>query len=428
MEEWVILGQNFADIIQYTIWGLLTGGIYALIALGIVVINKASGVFNFAHGWMMFVGGMFFWQFFDNDMSPQITFALSGASALLIAGVIASMGISTIAAPQRVAPPAEFGVAQRISRGERLRRRVNDFLYRLWNKQRVTVVIGVGFIAWLVVGIVLTSDNEIIRGAMAAFILTIIIGLLIERFTIRPLLGQPILTAILMTLAITFILHGIALMIWGPTERPVAIFVEESTFIQVPKFDRETNQVVTIEQELPGKSLPDYTVDTTDLLGKEMRLQRYLVWGFGISIACFLGFVFLFRFTPIGLAMRATAENQVLAESLGLRVRLILAVAWALVTVMAGIAGILLGTGPGGLSMLVIPALALRVFPAVLLGGLDSVTGALAGGIIIGLVESLSTLFISTSVGQEAMPFVILMIVLMIRPNGLFGQREIERV
>jgi branched-chain amino acid transport system permease protein len=147
-----------------------------------------------------------------------------------------------------------------------------------------------------------------------------------------------------------------------------------------------------------------------------------------IAILTFLVFTWFFQKTPLGLAMRATAENQVLAESVGLQVRLMLAIAWALVAVMAAMAGIVQGTGGTGLSAIVIPFLAFLVFPAVLLGGIESITGALVGGLIIGIVERLTALYISSTVAQEAAPFVVLIIVLIIRPDGLFGQRRIERV
>jgi branched-chain amino acid transport system permease protein len=127
--------------------------------------------------------------------------------------------------------------------------------------------------------------------------------------------------------------------------------------------------------------------------------------------------------------MRAVAENQTLAESAGLRVRTILAVAWAIATTMATIAAVIQGTGPGvGLSFLVIPPLAFRAFPAVLLGGLESITGALVGGLIIGVVETLASGIIDSNTGQQFAPFAVLLIVLIIRPEGLFGQKHIDRV
>jgi branched-chain amino acid transport system permease protein len=440
-----LLGKPLGDILQYSIWGFLNGGIYALIALGIVVINKASGIFNFAHGWLMFVCGMFFWQFFDNDISPQLTFVFSGMSALLIAGVIASMGISTIAAPALASKSATvIPTGEKRLRGWQLWvNKARELVGKAFNRNQVTIFIGAGFLTWVLVGVLLNQDNAILRAATGTFIVAIAIGLLVERFAIRPLLGQPVLTAILMTLAVSFILHGTSQMIWGPQERTIAVFVEEEGTPET-QLIRTTPQQGCGEGELvrdpnglsyckvininPPAALPDYRLDTEDLLGINLQFQRYLVWGFGVSMATFFGFVILFRYTAIGLAMQATAENQVLAESVGLRVRLVLAIAWALITVMASIGGTLIGMGTN-LSMQSTPPLALLVFPAVLLGGLDSITGALVGGITIGLVVQLSNLFLGDRVfAEEVMPFVVLMIVLLIRPNGLFGQKQIERV
>lgn len=430
MIDWEIFGPNVFDLVQYSLWGILNGGIYALIALGIVVINKASGVFNFAHGWMMFTCGMFFWQFFANDLSGQMTFAMSGVSALLIIGIIASMGITTIATPKLVSTSPRIAIEKRQRRSLVMIKQMLGRLRRLFEKNQVTIIIIAGFVIWSLTGwTLIQSEYPLIRAAVATFIFAVILGLLIERFTIRPLLGQPVLTAILMTLALTFILHGVVQMVWGPEPRPIDIFVGEAVSIQKiriapgdsPSSFREVKNIN------PAAPLPDYRVDTLGIFDEKLQIQRYRAWGFGISLAAFVGFVILFRYTSIGLAMQATAENQVLAESVGLRVRLVLAIAWALVTVMAGIAGVILGVG-GSVNMLVLPGIAFVVFPAVLLGGLDSIGGALAGGLIIGLTEQLAILYGSTTFGEQAMPFLVLMIVLIIRPHGLFGREEIKRV
>ena len=124
--------------------------------------------------------------------------------------------------------------------------------------------------------------------------------------------------------------------------------------------------------------------------------------------------------------MRATAEDQQLAQSVGLRVRVILAIAWGIAALLAALAGILQG-GATTLSFN-LPLLALRAFPAVLLGGLESIEGALVGGIIIGLVEQWGGLLFPNQVGTELAPYLVLMAVLVVRPEGLFGQKIIERI
>jgi branched-chain amino acid transport system permease protein len=432
MADAELLGQSVFNLIQFTLRGVLSGGIYALVALGIVIINKASGVFNFAHGWMMFVGGLFFWQIFQNGASNQVTFGLSVATTLLVIGTVTTMGIG-IAPRKPASPNDEGGDTKKPSRGlvGRLEKAVRGWMQLLSNRQFQIALIP-AILAGVAVAFLLNlEDSKILRGAVAAFVGSILVGMFIERFTIRPLLGQSLLTAILMTLAIGFIMQGVTQLIWGADEHPIPIFVEEGEVKQTAVLvgrDADGNPIYTyFEEVIPPRALPDYTINTSDALGEDIRIQRPLLWGFIFAIATFVGFVLLFQYTSIGLAMRATAENQVLAESVGLRVRLILAVVWALVAIIAAIAGVVQGAG-ASLSALLIPALALRVFPAVLLGGLDSITGALVGGIIIGIVEQLSILFISTTAAQEFTPFIVLIIVLYFKPTGLFGQKRIDRV
>ena len=420
MEDIMILGKALPAVVQVLLSGILVGGLYALVALGIVVINKSSGVFNFAHGWMMLFGGLMFWQFYANQPSRQMTFILSGSTALLILGVISSIGLGVKQAiPERPAPLfEEEGVKMHPLTA--FWDKVNGFVSQ--HQMFVVVVLGVGL--WILAGYLFTQDTEpILRGVVGALVATIIIGLVIERFTIRPLLGQPILTAILMTLAVGFILQGTIQIVWGVEGHSVDIFKEPAT----PNFIQIAPNVFQQVGTVGGGTLPNYELQTASWLGKDLSFQRDKVWGFGISVVTFVLFALLFQYTSVGLAMRATAENQVLAESVGLRVRLILAIAWALVAMMAGIAGVLQGTA-ATLTVLTVPFLALKVFPAVLLGGLDSVTGAFVGGIILGIVENLTTLYTNNAAGTQFMPYLVLMIVLLIRPEGLFGQHRIDRV
>lgn len=412
-----IFGQSFANVVQFTVSGILTGGLYALVALGIVVINKASGVFNFAHGWMMFIGGLLFWQFYQNPPSDQMIVGVGALAAIFILSVIGMMGMSLNPIRQRFFSRAEskLAIASEDTASER------SFL----DQNRIILALIGGVVVWLVLIVMFTQDSEpILRGVVGALVGSTLIGLLIERFTIRPLLGQPLLTAILMTLAVGFMLQGTIQIIWGEQARGIDIFREPPTINRVLIALPDEYRVVGVT---PGKTLPAYKIETESWLGKNIQLERSLTWGFGISILTFGVFVVLFQFTSLGLALRATAENQVLAESVGLRVRLLLAVAWAMVAVMAGIAGSIQGTA-SALSAETVPFIALLVFPAVLLGGLESVTGALVGGLIVGVVQKLSALYIDDKASIEMAPYVVLMIVLLVRPEGLFGQQRIDRV
>jgi len=163
------------------------------------------------------------------------------------------------------------------------------------------------------------------------------------------------------------------------------------------------------------------------MLGGVTIVRVELVIAFVLAIVAFVGFIAFFRYTSVGLAMRATSEDQQLAQSVGLRVRVILAITWAVAAILASIAGVLQG-GAVGLS-LNISFVALRVFPAVLLGGLESIGGAFIGGLIIGIVEQFGPFLNSSQqVGTDLAPYVVLMLVLVIRPDGLFGEKRIERI
>ena len=369
----LFLREQLADkrasrIVQTLISGVLVGGIYGLVALGIVVINKASGVFNFAHGWMMVVGGMIFWSFFT-----VAEISVAGAALLSTATMI--MIMTAVSARSLLEP--------------------RNLIIAAGGVLALTILMTVG-------GIELKWLHAIV-GTFAGAILT---GLVVERFTIRPLIGQPLFTAVLMTLAIAEVLHGVTQIAWGTVELNQPIFV-----------DPETNRRFSV---IRLDSLKD-------MLGGVTIVRVELVIAFVLAIVAFVGFIAFFRYTSVGLAMRATSEDQQLAQSAGLRVRVILAITWAVAAFLASIAGVLQG-GAVGLS-LNISFVALRVFPAVLLGGLESIGGAFIGGIIIGIVEQFGTFLNSSQqVGTDLAPYVVLMLVLVIRPDGLFGEKRIERI
>ncbi|PJF41787.1 MAG: hypothetical protein CUN55_11450 [Phototrophicales bacterium] len=432
MADWEIFGQSFGLVVETIIRGILQGGLYSLIALGIVVINKASGIFNFAHGWMMFFGAMLFWQFYANDPSAQLRGGVIVLAAAVGLFILVSVGIST-----------RGTVAVAGAKQNALQRLLSQWQNNQIDKQRFVVFLVGAIVTTIIIAVcVLQDSSEMVRASAAALIGSIVLGLLLERFTIRPLLGQPVLTAILMTLAIGFMLQGASQIIWGTVPQKIDVFTAESTrtdeekaaapatnVIAVPVFTFEGGQQeVTTQQELGGGTAANYRIKTESWLGRDIRLPRFLVWGFFIAIVVFVAFTLFFQYTSLGLAMRATAENQVLAESVGLQVRWTLALSWAMVAVMATMAGVVQGTGGTGVDIAVVPLLALVVFPAVLLGGLESITGAMVGGLVIGVVEKLTTIYVDTTAGQQLAPFVVLIIVLIIRPDGLFGQRRIDRV
>jgi branched-chain amino acid transport system permease protein len=142
------------------------------------------------------------------------------------------------------------------------------------------------------------------------------------------------------------------------------------------------------------------------------------------------GFSVFFKYSLTGMAMRATADNQQVAQSLGVSVKRVFALSWCVATVVSALGGIILGSVRGGVDFS-LADLGLKVFPVVILGGLDSVAGAIIGGILIGVLENLSGGYLDPVLGggvKEVAPFVVLVIILMLRPYGLFGKVEIERV
>ncbi len=360
----VIGAQRPARLVQSGITGLLVGGVYALIALGIVIINKASGVFNFAHGWMMLFGGFIFYSFFSvATIAPAAALALALGTVLL---VVTMVSVRALRDPRVLAG-------------------------------------GVG--AVIVLAVLLVAAPPLLRGLIGAVCGSVLIGLAAERFTIRPLIGQPLFAMVLMTLALAEVLQGVTQSIWGSVELPLGIFAG-----------------------IRDLGLPaPIRIEGTGVIEGTIIVRTELLIAFVLALVAFTVFVLFFRFTSVGLSMRATAENQKLAQSVGLRVRVILGVAWAIAALLATVAGVLQG-GATSLS-LNMPLLALRAFPAVLLGGLESVPGALIGGLIIGLVQEYANLlFPGTQAGTELAPYAVLMIVLIIRPDGLFGQKRIERI
>src|SRR5205823_3222077 len=142
------------------------------------------------------------------------------------------------------------------------------------------------------------------------------------------------------------------------------------------------------------------------------------------------GFAWFFKFSRMGLAMRATAFDQQVAQSLGISVRTVFALSWGISAMVSALAGVVVGVANGVSSALSV--FGIKVFPAVILGGLDSVTGAVVGGLVMGVLENVAHYVDSQFLGwgnlYQVAPFYVLIVILMIRPNGLFGTRDIERV
>jgi branched-chain amino acid transport system permease protein len=214
-------------------------------------------------------------------------------------------------------------------------------------------------------------------------------------------------------LALAQFLQGFTILVFGTVQRnfPVIFEVTNPYKITLP-FSYSGNPIIVI-------------------------LKQNLVWSFAVAMLCVTLLWLFFQYTSTGLSMRATAEDHETAQSVGIRINRVFGISWALAGIIATVGGILIATASGldlSLSIVVLAA-----FPAVLLGGLESIPGAVVGGLIIGLSQGLVALpnndfFLGPDAAQAVrnsaaiIPYLILLIVLVLRPDGLFGQKRIERI
>ncbi len=222
-----------------------------------------------------------------------------------------------------------------------------------------------------------------------------ILGLVTERLFLRRLVGESILAIIMVTVGLSFFFRGIVAVIWGTDTR----------VFEPPVFSQEPIH-----------------------LGRVIVGQVY-VWSFLAAIAMLVVFVAFFKYSRWGLSMQATADDEMASLSLGVSAHRVYALAWAIAFMAAGVGGTLLGN-INGLNISV-GSLGLLVLPAVVLGGLNSVPGAIVGGIAIGILQNLSDGYLSrlTPGGiKEIAPFVFMVVILLFRPYGLWGWTRIERV
>ncbi|MGB1249453.1 MAG: branched-chain amino acid ABC transporter permease [Candidatus Promineifilaceae bacterium] len=289
--------------LQLTLTGLTNGSIFALVALGFVLIYKASDVINFAQGDFLLVG------------------------AYITYGLIVQMGL-----------PWGVGVL-------------------------LTMVAAVG------------------------------LGVIVERLVLRPMIGEPIISVIMVTIGLSSLLRAIVNAIWGTT----------------------------------GRAFPSFLPQTPiNIGGAIISADRFIAMG--IVAVLLLGFMVFFRYSKEGIAMRATADDQQAALSMGISVKRIFAIAWSIAAIVAAVAGVIVANIVE-LNGAAIAGIGLRVFPVVILGGLDSIQGAIIGGVIIGLLEAYTAGYTPSALGlSSVMPFIVLILILMVKPYGLFGEVRIERV
>ncbi len=284
--------------------GILIGLMYALIALGFVLVYKATDAINFAQG-----------------------------EFVMIAGFVVAVGVGTYGAP-------------------------------LW------LAITIGLVA------------------MIAF------GFGLERVMLRRLIGRPVIAVVMATIGLAAILRGFGPLVWGAGTKSLPLPISEEPIILGPLF-----------------------IPPIQLVGA------------GVSLLFLAGFTWFFLKSRRGIAMRAVADNQQVAMAMGINVERYFGLAWAMTGIVSALGGIVWGNLLGVDVQLSL--VGLKVFPVVILGGLDSIPGAIVGGLIVGVVENLAAGYIDPYVGggtKDFAPYVLMIIALMVRPYGIFGKAIIERI
>ena len=248
-----------------------------------------------------------------------------------------------------------------------------------------------GFLAAATIGI---AGLPWWAGVLGAMIGMILLGFGLERVVLRPLLGRPIIAVIMATIGLASILRGTATLAFGAGIQTIPLPISSSPIRLGPLF-------------LPPLELV----------------------GAGVSLAFLAAFAWFFLKSRIGVAMRAVADNQQVALAMGINIRRYFALAWALGGVVSALGGVLWGAMLAVDNQLAL--VGLKVFPVVILGGLDSILGAVIGGLVVGVVENVAAGYLDPYVGggtKDFAPYVLMIAALMVRPEGMFGRRRIERV
>jgi branched-chain amino acid transport system permease protein len=234
---------------------------------------------------------------------------------------------------------------------------------------------------------------------LIALLITVLIGVLFERFALRRMIGRPAFSIIMITIGLDVLLRQGVVMTGISTA------------------------------QLPATP---YSF-TNGIHAGGVFYSENALWAIAVTLICCAALYVFFRYTRYGLAMRATALDQEAALALGIDIRVVYALAWGIAGAIATIAGIFLAINKITFDS-TLGSTALFAFPAIILGGLDSIPGAVVGGVIIGLVQSLTQLYethLPTVIGTNfysITPYLLMIIILLVRPYGLFGTRKVERV
>ncbi|HET7098574.1 MAG TPA: branched-chain amino acid ABC transporter permease [Casimicrobiaceae bacterium] len=299
--------MNWQFFLEVLIGGLLAGVMYSLVALGFVLIYKASGVFNFAQGAMVFLAALTFVSLTERHIN-----------------------------------------------------------------------------FWLAIAITLA--------------VMVVLGIAIERLVLRPLVNQPQITLFMATIGLTFVLEGLSQIVWGSQPHGLEIGIED----------------------VPMRWLSD----TMGVNVSQFDLFAAAVAGILVAILALF-----FQTTRIGRALRAVADDHQAALAVGIPLRQIWAIVWTVAGFVALVAGVMWGARNG--VQYALTFIALKALPVLILGGFESVAGAIVGGLIIGASEKLAEVYLGPYVGgglESWFPYVLALVFLLVRPEGLFGEKRIERV
>lgn len=234
---------------------------------------------------------------------------------------------------------------------------------------------------------------------LLGIIATVAIGLLFERFVLRRMIGRPVFSILMITIGLDIVLRTGVSVIWGPNTLPPG----------------------TPFQITSGATIGGVHFGAND------------VWIIIVTALLCAALYYFFRYTKYGLAMRATALDQEAALAMGINIRTVYALAWGISAAIATIGGVFLAAKSFAVD-LTLGGTALLAFPAIILGGIDSISGAVVGGIVIGLAQVLTAGYEGSLAGflgsgvHEITPYLIMILVLLIRPYGLFGTRKVERI
>ncbi|MBM3182969.1 MAG: branched-chain amino acid ABC transporter permease [Chloroflexi bacterium] len=248
--------------------------------------------------------------------------------------------------------------------------------------------------SWFTYGMLVQAKLPYWIGLPLTIIFAIFLGWIIERLTLRPLIAQPILSLITVTLGVGYFLEGLVTFIW-----PVSVAALPTLFPQEPI-----------------------------RIGPAIVSQEY-VWAAVISLVLFGLLSLFFKYHKMGIAMRATADDQLAVQACAIPVTSVFSMSWIFACIVAAIGGILISS-IGGITHGLVDT-GLKSFSVVILGGLDSFIGCMVAGPIIGLCENLGGGYLTSIIGsgiKDIIPFIIIIVVMVFKPYGLFGEERIERI